>query len=47
MATTRSDDDTPDPRLNEFVEILAQALVLDYQRQLAAEKKPEPEEPVK
>jgi hypothetical protein len=38
----RTDDAQPDPRLSEFIEILAEALVLDYRRQLAAEQRPEP-----
>jgi hypothetical protein len=40
----RADDTQPDPRLSEFIEILAEALVLDYRRQLVAEKQPEPAE---
>jgi hypothetical protein len=39
----RADNDTPDPRLLEFIEVLAEALVLDYRRQLAAAEKQQPE----
>jgi hypothetical protein len=42
----RRADDTVDPRLEEFVEVLAQALALDYQRQIVeAEKKVSPAAP--